>query len=91
MAEAKRDGNYVPTLIAAAESDGATPVRVQVDPSNHGLAVDDNTTGSDHGGTQGVRDGNHIVVLMGVSSVDGVTPTAVYAEAATGKLLINSN
>lgn len=40
MAEAKRDGNYVPTLIGVSSSDGSTPVNVYVDPTTHRMYVD---------------------------------------------------
>jgi len=90
MSDAKRDQNFIPTLLAASSSDGVTPVLVQVNATNHGLAIDDDTTGSDHGRNIAVRDANFIPVLMAVSSADGVTPVEVYADAATGKLLIDS-
>lgn len=90
MANAARDANYVPTLLATSNADGATPMRVYVDPSTHAIATDDNTTGSDLSGNVASRDANYVPVLMGVSSVDGVTPTAVYGNPATGELLIDS-
>ncbi len=40
MANAYRDENNVPTLIASSSSDGKTPVRVYADPSTHRLLVD---------------------------------------------------
>lgn len=40
MANAYRDQNNVPTLIAASSSDGFTPVRVYADPTTHRLLVD---------------------------------------------------
>lgn len=40
MAEAKRDGNYVPTLIGVSNADGTTPVTIYADPTNHRLLVD---------------------------------------------------
>lgn len=40
MADAKRDDNYVPTLIAVSSADGVTPVRVYADPTTHRLLVD---------------------------------------------------
>lgn len=39
MADASRDNNFVPTLLAASSSDGSTPVRVYADPSTHRLLV----------------------------------------------------
>ncbi len=89
MANASRDGNNVPTLLASG-TDGSSIVRVKVNATNHSLKVDDNTTGSDNGPTNALRDENSVPVLMAVSSVDGVTPVAVYADA-DGNLLIDSN
>lgn len=40
MADASRDQNFVPTLLAASSSDGTTPVKVYADPSTHRLLVD---------------------------------------------------
>jgi hypothetical protein len=40
MADAERDGNFVPTLIAVSNADGETPVRVYADPTTHRLLVD---------------------------------------------------
>lgn len=40
MAEAKRDGNHVPTLIGVSSADGTTPTTVYVDPITHRLYVD---------------------------------------------------
>ena len=90
MADASRDQNTVSTLLAGLETNGITPVKVQVNASNHGLKVDDGTTGSDHGPTSAPRDGNFVPALMAVSSADGVTPVVVYADSS-GNLLIDSN
>lgn len=40
MAQAARDQNNVPTLLAASNADGVTPVRVYADPTTHRLLVD---------------------------------------------------
>lgn len=40
MSDAYRDANNVPTLIAASNVDGSTPVRVYADPTTHRLLVD---------------------------------------------------
>lgn len=47
MAEAKRDGNSVTTLIAVSNADGITPVLLYADPTTHRLLV----SGSGGGGT----------------------------------------
>lgn len=89
MSNAYRDGNGKPTLIAALNTDGTTIVRVLVNPTNHDLKVDDNTTGSNHGTAAAKRDENQVPVLLAVSSADGITPVEVYADNS-GNLLINS-
>ena len=89
MADAKRDENFVPTLLGALNTDGITPTLVKVNASNHGLKIDDNTTGTDHGRNVAVRDSNNVPVLMAVSSADGITPVEVYADS-DGMLLIDS-
>ena len=40
MANAYRDENSVPTLIASSNVDGKTPVRLYADPTTHRLLVD---------------------------------------------------
>ncbi len=40
MANAYRDENNVPTLIASSSADGQTPIRVWADPATHRLLVD---------------------------------------------------
>ena len=86
---AQRDQNHVPTIISPLDSDGSTVVRVKVNPTDHGLKFNDDTTGSDNGGNS-LRDENHTPVLMGISSDDGVTPVAIYANS-DGELLVDSN
>lgn len=39
MGEAKRDGNYITTLIAVSNVDGVTPVTLYADPTTHRLLV----------------------------------------------------
>ncbi len=39
MGNAKRDDNYVPTLIAVSNADGSTPVTLYADPTTHRLLV----------------------------------------------------
>ncbi len=89
MATAKLDENGVPTLIAALNTDGTTPVLVTANPTNHGLSISDNTTGTDNGRDVAYRDENSKPVLLAVSSVDGVTPVEVYANSS-GELLVDS-
>ena len=90
MADAKRDENFVPTMLGALNTNGITPTLIKVNASNHGIKIDDNTTGTDHGRNVAVRDNNNVPVLIAVSSADGVTPVEVYADA-DGNLLIDSS
>lgn len=89
MATAPRDANGVPALICASSADGVTPIGVKADPNSHILAVNDGSTGTDHGVAAAVRDPNYIPVLLATSSADGKTPVEVYADTS-GNLLIQS-
>lgn len=40
MAQARRDDNFVPTLLGVSSSDGSTPIPVYADPTTHRLLVD---------------------------------------------------
>lgn len=46
MANAPRDDNYVPTLIAVSNADGVTPVVLWADPTTHRLLVDSSGAGA---------------------------------------------
>lgn len=91
MAQAARDGNYVPTMMVASNADGVTPIRVKVNPSTHAIENSDGTTGSDQGDRRAARDQNYVPVFMGVSSADGVTPIPIYGDPATGQILTKSS
>lgn len=90
MAQAPRDENRVPALLGTLDSNGLTPTVILANPTNHGLAVNDDTTGSDNGPTNAPRDENRVPVLLAVSSADGVTPVVVYANSS-GELLVDSS
>ncbi len=45
MANAYRDENSVPTLIASSSTDGTTPIRVYADPVTHRLLIDNSGGG----------------------------------------------
>lgn len=90
MENAATDENGVSTLLGVLESDGATTIRINADPTSHALGVDDNTTGSDLGPANAPRDQNFVPALLAVSSEDGETPVVVYATA-DGLLLIDSS
>lgn len=40
MSQAKRDQNFVPTLLGVSNADGTTPVIIYADPTTHRLLVD---------------------------------------------------
>lgn len=91
MTDAKRDDNYIPTLLGLSNADGSTPVRIRADvASNNGLCIKDGTSGSDSGGDHAIKDNNMIPVMIVVSSADGITPIAVYADPSNSELLTKS-
>lgn len=73
----------------AVETDGATLIAIQADPSTHRLSVSDGITGSDKGPSVSLHDGNHVYTLLATSSGDGKTPVVVYGNSS-GQLLIDS-
>lgn len=87
--DAAIDENGVKTIIGALNTDGKTPTRILVNPSNHSLKVNNGTSGTDHGTKNAVRDGNGHPVLLAVSSSDGKTPVELYVDSS-GFLLIQS-
>lgn len=91
MAEAKKDQNHIPTLLAASDADGVTPIPVYANPVRHRLSVQDALDGSDLSDEPAPRDQNRVVVLMAVSAVDGVTPVPIYADLDGNRLKIRSN
>lgn len=88
-AQAYRDENGVPTIIAALNTNGSTVTRIKANPTTHGISINDNTTGSDHGPTNDLRDDNFVPCLMAVSNSDGFTPVVCYSDSS-GNLLIDS-
>lgn len=84
-----RDNNRVPTMVAALNTDGVTPISVAINATNHGLKVSDGTSGTDFSRASAVRDANRVTGLMGISSADGVTPVEIYADSS-GNLLIQT-
>lgn len=89
MTNAARDGNFVTTMIGGLNTNGFTPVRIEINNSTNAIKTSDGTSGSDFGPVNAPRDGNRITCLMGVSSVDGQTPVTIYADSS-GNLLTQS-
>jgi len=88
--QAVRDQNNIPVILGLLNTDGSTLTPICANPSNNGVCIDDDTTGSDNGGTQAGRDQSFVTSLMAVSSSDGVTPVTLYVDSSNN-LLINSN
>ena len=89
MSSAPRDNNRVPTMIAALNTDGVTPVFIEIESSNKAIKINNGVSGSDYGTIPDKRDDNRIPFMMGVSSADGETLVPIYADS-NGGLLINS-
>ncbi len=88
MTNAKRDDNNKPAILAVLNTDGTTVAPVEINPTTHGLSVDNNTTGTDQGPERALRDENFVTTMLAVSDVDGVTPVSLYVDS-NGKLLID--
>lgn len=90
MADAQLDENGRYSMTGLLDSDGSTITRVTADPTSHALSVDDDTTGSDNGGSYAHLDDNYRPTTYALSSADGVTKVALYVDS-TGHLLIDSS
>ncbi len=92
MTNARLDENGRPTMIATLNSNGSSIVRITANPTNHGLSIDDNSTGSDNGNNSGIAnlDENSKPVLTALSSSGDGALVEVYCDSS-GKLLIDSN
>ena len=66
MAEAKRDQNYITTLLAVSNADGITPVLLWADPTTHRLLVD-------------LPTGSGTVTSVSVTTANGVSGTVATA------------
>ena len=77
MADAKRDGNHIPTLLAVSSADGSTPVVLYADPVTHRLYCDLTA-----GGTTTVDVDPTTITLGSLASADvtntGDTTNAVF-------------
>ncbi len=84
------DANRQQMIMGTLNTDGKTVVAIKVNPTNHGLKINDNTTGSSFSVTTNQRDANRKTTIWGVSSADGVTPVYI-ATDSSGNLLIDSS
>lgn len=89
MTNAPHDGNHVPGLIAALNTDGKTVAPITADPSSHGIMVNDGTTGIDHGPPDAIKDENHVSGMLALSSAGDKKLVSLYATS-DGSLLIDS-
>lgn len=66
MADAARDNNYVPALIAVSSADGSTPIRIYANPTTHRLLVE--TAGATQSATWGAGGNTSTVTDANVSA-----------------------
>ncbi len=78
------------SITGVLNTDGITIVRAEVNPSNHGLIVNDAGTGSDAGGGTAEIDANGRETWFVESSNNDGTLVAVYINAS-GEILVDSN
>lgn len=83
MAEAKRDQNFVPTLLGVSNADGITPVVLWADPVTHRLLVD-----SAGGGTGTVTSVSVVTAngFAGTVATATTTPAITLTTTVTGVL-----
>ena len=81
MAEAKRDQNYVPSLLGVSNADGVTPVAIYADPTTHRLLVDLPGGGGGTVETVAVATANG---FAGASDGDPVDPVLTLSTTVTG-------
>lgn len=88
MTNAKRDANNIPSILATLNTDGVTPVPLQVSATNK-LKVSNGTTGTGQPYGNAQKDENRVSTIWGVSSADGVTIIPIYCNSS-GALLTKS-
>jgi len=88
--DAVKDDNNINTVTAISNANGSDVVRLSANPTTHLLQVDDNTTGTDSGGSSAKHDNNMVTTLIAVSESDGETPVALYADPENGQLLVDT-
>lgn len=90
MANAQIDDNGRQAITALLNTNGTTIARVYANPTNHGLKINDASTGTDQGGDYANLDENGRPTLYALSSAGDGTFVALYTDS-DGKLLIDSN
>lgn len=87
MAQAPRDGNFVPVALGMSSSDSSTTLPFTVDSLTSRLLIDITATTSVVGTLPSApadRDQNFVAVGMGVSADDGVTPIPLLMDSRNG-------
>ena len=99
MSEAKRDGNFVPTLLGVSNADGVTPVPIYANPTTHRLLVDlaagmtnPMTTGGDliYGGAAGTPTRLANGTAGQVLTSQGTTLAPIWSSAGAGDMVLAS-
>ena len=88
MANAIKDQNHVPSLLALSYVDGTTLVPIKIN-SSDGSVKTDNTHTVSTSAMNAARDSNFVTTLMAEDSVSGGT-IPVFANPTTGGLLIGT-
>lgn len=86
MANARKDGNRIPTLLGTSSSDGTTPILVYADPVTHRLLVDSTGGGgglSEIALTGSVNGSNQVFTVIS-------SPTYIVSDGAWFKALDNN-
>lgn len=86
MANAAKDENSIPTLIAASSTDGSTPVRVYADPTTHRLLVEDTA-----GGIIGPGSSTDGAVVLWDGTAGTTVKNSTVTTSGTGVLAVNSS
>lgn len=90
MANAAKDQNFVPTMIAISTADGTTILPIYINASTHGIKIDDASTGS-RTGNHALKDANGISTLCALSSAGDGAIVPLYVNNSTNGILIDSN
>lgn len=81
MAEAKRDQNFVTSLLAVSNVDGITPVVVYADPVTHRLLVDlGGSSGVNYETPVGAIDGSNVTFTVSNTPKAIILRNSVYFE-----------
>ena len=84
---ARKDENFVNSLIAVSSADGKTVIQAVANPTSHRLYLNYGDTGIDYGPKNAMKDDNDVSTLLGVSEIDAETPITAYCDT-NGNLLV---